>query len=81
MYEIVWITVVSPKCIESSLQVEYQCFGCSVNAAQKHSPSFQVICKLQKSGLLTKNLLRHNFCFGVQHLLLQIFKIFSYCYV
>lgn len=58
------------------------CFGCSMNAAQKPNPSFQLVCKLQKSGLLIKSLLHHHFCFcRVQCLLLQVFKIFSYCCV
>lgn len=48
----------------------------------KKNPPFQLICKLQKSGLLIKNSLHHHFCFfRGQRLLLQIFKIFSYCYV
>lgn len=46
------------------------------------NPSFELICKLQKSDLLIKNSLHYHFCiFRVQYLLLQIFEIFSYCYI
>lgn len=51
-------------------------------STRKKNPPFQFICKLQKSGLLIKNSLHHHFCFfRGQRLLLQIFKIFSDCYV
>lgn len=46
------------------------------------NPSFEIICELQKLDLLIEKSLHHHFCiFRVEHLWLQIFEIFFYCYV
>lgn len=73
---------VLPKCIESSTGQVLADLDAPWIQYKSPNPSFELICKLQKSDSLIKNSLHYHFCiFRVQHLLLQIFEIFSYCYI